>query len=120
MSERSWKLFIEDILESIEKIQEYVKELGYEEFKIDRKTVDAVIKNLMVIGEAARNIPIIIKNKYPGIDWQGMSGLRNRIVHAYFEISVEILWQIIKNEIPVLKKELQKVLEDLDQITEIE
>jgi len=82
MSRRDWKLFVEDILESIELIESYVANMNFENFKNDRKTIDAVVRNFEIIGEAARYIPAEIKTKYQNIDWKGMIGLRNRIAHG--------------------------------------
>lgn len=112
MSEREWKLFIEDVLESIELIEKYVKGMEFDDFTKDRKTIDAVIRNFTIIGEASKNIPDNIKNKYLNTDWKGMAGFRNIIVHAYFEISNRILWHIIKNELPPLKEQMRQILED--------
>jgi uncharacterized protein with HEPN domain len=77
----------------------------------DRKTIDVVMRNFTIIGEASKSIPQDIKEKYSNIDWKGITGFRNRIVHAYFEISVTILWHIIKNKLPPLKNQMKKILE---------
>ncbi len=111
MYERKWKLFIEDILESIELIEKYVENLEFEDFIKDRKTIDAVLRNFTIIGEASKNIPDHIKDKYPNVDWKGMAGFRNRIVHAYFEISPRIVWYIIRNELIPLKQQMKEILE---------
>ena len=111
MSKRDWKLFLEDILESIELIRSYISGMTYEDFKKDRKTIDAVVRNLEIIGEAARNIPDNIKAEHTDIDWKGMIGLRNRIAHGYFGISLGIVWNIIKNELPSLKVKIKQILE---------
>ena len=81
MSKREWKLFLEDILESMNLIEEYVKGMSFDDFKEDRKTIDAVVRNFEIIGEAAKNIPENIRNNYKNIDWIGIIGLRNRISH---------------------------------------
>ncbi|MEM0054234.1 MAG: HepT-like ribonuclease domain-containing protein [Nitrososphaeria archaeon] len=74
--------------------------------------MDAVIRNFLVIGEASKNVPDKIKNKYSDIDWKGIAGFRNRIAHAYFEISPSIVWYIIKNDLPALKARIKKILEE--------
>lgn len=112
MSKRNWKLFLEDILESIELIKQYVEKMKIDNFKEDRKTIDAVVRNLEIVGEASRYLPEEIKQKYPKIDWKGVAGLRNRIAHEYFGLSVEIIWEIITKELPVLKKEMEQVLRE--------
>lgn len=111
MSKREWKLFIKDILESIELIEKYIENMKFDEFIKDRKTIDAVVRNFLIIGEASKNIPDNIKNNYPDIDWKGIAGFRNRVVHAYFEISTHIVWYIIKNELPLLKNQMKQILE---------
>ena len=111
MSKREWKLFIEDILESIRLVEEYVANMNFEDFKNDRKTIDAVVRNFKIIGEASNNIPDKVKNQYQYVDWRGMVGLRNRIAHVYFGISIAIVWRIIEQELPELKEQMKEILE---------
>jgi len=111
MSKREWKLFVEDILESIELVESYVANMNFDDFKNDRKTIDAVVRNLEIIGEAARNISDEIKNKYQNVDWKGMIGLRNRIAHGYFGINLTIIWEILKQELPPLKEKMKQIKE---------
>jgi len=110
MYKRNWKLFAEDILESVELIEKYTLNMTEQNFINDRKTVDAVVRNLEIIGEAAKNIPDEVKNTCNDIDWKGIIGLRNRITHEYFGISLQIIWNIIKQEIPRFKKEITQIL----------
>ncbi|PIZ16743.1 hypothetical protein COY52_06150 [Candidatus Desantisbacteria bacterium CG_4_10_14_0_8_um_filter_48_22] len=109
MSKREWKLFIEDILESIALIEKYIRKMDFNKFSKDRKTIDAVVRNLEIIGEASKYIPGNIKQKYKEIDWAGVVGLRNRIAHEYFGISAEIVWNIITKELTILKEQLKKI-----------
>ena len=111
MSKREWKLFVEDILESVEKIEEYVKDMTPDDFKQDRKTTDAVVRNFEIIGEASRYIPDDIKIKFQNVDWKAIVGLRNRIAHEYFGISLAIVWEIIKGELPILKEQMKEISE---------
>jgi len=111
MSKREWKLFVEDILESVEKIEEYVKDMTLDDFKQDRKTTDAVVRNFEIIGEASRYIPDDIKIKFQNVDWKAIAGLRNRIAHEYFGISLAIVWEIIKGELPILKEQMKEISE---------
>lgn len=110
MSKRKWKLFVEDILEAISLIESYVKDMDIDSFKQDRKTIDAVVRNFTIIGEASKHIPDDIKEKYSDVDWRGMVGFRDRITHAYFEISLDVVWHIIKKEMPHLKEQMKKIL----------
>lgn len=111
MSKREWKLFIEDILESIEKIEEYIRNTEFDDFKKDNRTIDAVVRNLEIIGEAAKNIPEDVRVKYQNVNWRGMAGLRNRIIHKYFGVDLKIIWLIIKEELPRLKAQIEQILE---------
>jgi uncharacterized protein with HEPN domain len=111
MSKREWKLFIEDILESIQLIKNYVENMGFDDFKNDRKTIDAVVRNFEIIGEASRFIPDEIKEKYENADWKGIVGLRNRIAHEYFDISLSIVWHIVMKELPTLEDQMKEILD---------
>jgi uncharacterized protein with HEPN domain len=94
MSKREWKLFVEDILEAIELIERYVEDMEFDRFKKDRKTIDAVVRNFEIVGEASKYIPDDVKSKYQDVDWKGIVGLRNRITHEYFGISLIIVWHM--------------------------
>lgn len=111
MSKREWTLFVEDILESIGLIEEYVKGMEFNDFQQDRKTIDAVVRNFTIIGEASKYIPDNIKVQFTQVDWKGIQGFRNRIAHEYFGISLSIVWDIITKELPSLKKQMKEILE---------
>ncbi len=104
--------FVEDILLSISRIEEYVKDMSFEKFRQDYKTVDAVIRNFEIIGEAAKNIPPQIKTKFGNIPWEEMYYLRNKISHEYFGIDYEIIWDIIVNYLPENKKDIEKIIQN--------
>lgn len=103
---RDFIFLLEDILLSISRIEEYMNELNFADFKRDYKTVDAVIRNFEIIGEAAKNVPEWIKSKYPLVPWKEMYYMRNKISHEYFGIDYEIIWDIVINYLPENKKEL--------------
>lgn len=115
MSKREWKLFIEDILESIRLIKNYAENMGFDDFKKDRKTIDAVVRNFEIIGEASRFIPDEIKEKYENTDWKGIVGLRNRIAHEYFDISISIVWHIVTKELQILEEQMKEILEQIEK-----
>ena len=98
--ERDPILYLEDIATSMQRVQEYTLGFDFQKFKWDYKTVDAVIRNFEVIGEASKNLPEDIKEKYPNIPWEEMYRLRNRISHEYFGIDYEILWDITTKHLP--------------------
>ena len=110
MSERSWEILFEDIIESINKIEEYTQNLTFEDFERTPLRIDAVVRNIEIIGEASKNIPEEIQNKFKDIPWKKIKGIRNRIVHEYFSVDISIIWFIVKNELESLKNSLQKHL----------
>lgn len=110
MSERDAKLLIEDMLDSARIILEYTKGLSLEQFVSDRKTVDAVIRNFEIIGEAANRLPKRFKESYPSVDWQRIRGFRNRIVHHYFGIDYSIVWQIKETFLLHLISQLNQIV----------
>jgi uncharacterized protein with HEPN domain len=109
-SERRFDLFLEDMNNSINLIEEYIGDNDYKSFKMNRMAVDAVIRNFEIIGEAAKNIPLEIQIKYPEIPWKKMYNLRNLISHEYFGIDYEMIWEIVKKNLPQNKIDLQKII----------
>lgn len=110
MPPRSWRLRIEDILEAIHKTQRYVSGLSFDEFRADEKVVDAVVRNLEVIGEAARHIPPEVESRHPGVPWGEMRGMRNILAHEYFGINLSILWHTVKKNLPPVIEDLENIL----------
>jgi len=110
-SERNPILYLEDMELSMTRVKEYIEGLDFQHFKWDYKTVDAVIRNFEIIGEASKNLPKQLKVKYPNIPWEEMYRLRNRISHEYFGIDYEILWDIATKHLPQNHADIQRVLE---------
>lgn len=110
MSKRSPQLLLEDILESCQRILAYTKELDFNSFVSDSKTVDAVIRNFELIGEAANLLPDNVKEEYNSVDWIRIRGFRNRVVHHYFGVDMEIVWRIIEENIPRLSNDIENIL----------
>jgi uncharacterized protein with HEPN domain len=106
MSRRDWSLFVADMQEAIEKIASYVDAMTFTDFQSDTRTVDAVVHNLLVIGEAARCLPASVKENHPDIDWIAINGLRNRIAHEYFGLSLSVIWEIVQRDLPRLQQQL--------------
>lgn len=109
MSSRRPSLLIQDIIESGNKILLYTKDLSFEQFVDDDKTIDAVIRNFEIIGEAANRLPEEFRDLHSSIDWHKIRGFRNRIVHDYFGIDYMIVWQIKTGFLPSLIKELELI-----------
>ena len=115
MSKRPVELLVEDIWEAVEKAERYTGNITSETFLSDSKTADAVVRNLGIIGEAASRLPDDFKKKHPEIEWVKIVGLRHRIVHEYFGVDMDIVWQILKNDLPAFKGKLRSVREELKQ-----
>ncbi|MBO8182727.1 MAG: DUF86 domain-containing protein [Archaeoglobus sp.] len=116
MSKRTPELFIQDMLEAIEKIERYISSIrDSQDFMEQDMVVDAVLRNLEIIGEAAKNIPENLRSKYREIPWNRVVGLRNVVIHGYFAVDLEIVWVIIKEQLPELKKVLLKMMEGLEK-----
>ena len=115
MKKRDTRVFLEDILESIEKIEEYTTDINEEEFYENTFVQDAVIRRLEIIGEAVKNIPDDFRVKYPDIAWRQIAGMRDVLIHAYFGVNLRRVWKVIKEDIPELKLKILKILEDINE-----
>ena len=103
-------MYLEDIVLSMRRIEEYIEGYSFAKFKKDYKTVDAVIRNFEVIGEASKNLSAEIKDKYTDIPWAEMYLLRNRVSHEYFGIDYEIIWDIANNYLPQNRIQIEEIL----------
>ena len=107
---RDYILFIEDIVICIEKIERYTSNVSFEEFCGNDMAIDAVIRNFEIIGEAVKRVPKEIKQKYADVEWKEAAGFRDVLIHNYFGIDIEAVWDTLRNNIPSFKKEIVKVL----------
>lgn len=108
---REFILYLEDMFQSMQRIDEYLGDLDFRRFKMSYMVVDAIIRNFEIIGEAAKNIPTEIQEKHPEIPWRKMYGLRNLIAHEYFGIDYEMIWEIAKNNLPQNRNDLAIIIE---------
>jgi uncharacterized protein with HEPN domain len=108
---RDFRVYLEDMLEAAQRIREYTLNITYEQFSGDNMRVDAVLRNLQIIGEAVKNVPPEIKTKYPTLSWEKIGGLRNLLVHEYFRVNLEIIWSIVQEQIELLHREVANILE---------
>ena len=113
--DRDIRLYLDDILEAIGKIEKYTEGLDFEKFRTDDKTGDAVIRNFLVIGEAVKKIPPGIRKKNPDIPWKIIAGMRDKLVHKYFGIRYDVVWETIELRLPSLRLDIKKILDQMDK-----
>ncbi len=111
---RIYKLYLQDILECCANIDEYIGEMSFKEFSVDKKTVDAVVRNLEIVGECVKNVPNEILQTKPEIEWKQIARFRDLIVHHYFKVDLEIVWDILQNYLKDLEIAVKKILVDLN------
>lgn len=106
-------VFLKDILTCIAKIERYLQGLNFEKFQNDELITDAVVRNVKIIGEASNNLTRDFRSKTSNIEWRKIISTRNRIIHGYATVDLEIIWNITQNDLPKLKTEIEKTLENL-------
>ena len=109
---RNYDLYLQDIVTAAARIASYVEGITRSEFEADRMRIDAVIRNLQIIGEAVKKIPDSTQKEYPNIPWQEIAGLRNRVTHVYFDVDINIIWDVVQFELPILKTQIQQILKE--------
>ena len=117
MPPRSWLFRVRDILNSIAAIEDHVRGMMYEQFAGDRKTIDAVMRNLTVIGEAAANIPPSVQEGHRNVPWDEMRRRRNVVVHVYFGVELSVVWRTLQEDLPQLKAQLNEILPQAERDT---
>jgi uncharacterized protein with HEPN domain len=110
MSERTDREFLLDMLEAARRIQAYIGEMDFKAFQRDFKTQDAVVRNLEVLGEAAKNIPDEFRVRHPDLPWRAMAGTRDRLIHHYFGVNLDIVWDIVSLELPGVIGGIESIL----------
>ncbi len=104
------KVFLEHILDSIKAVEEYTKGIKKNEFYTDRKSIDAVVRNIEIIGEATNNLPKNFRKNTPHIPWKDIVNMRNILIHEYFGVDKERVWEVVRKDLSKLKKEIELLL----------
>lgn len=112
---RDISIYLKDILESIERVENFVKDMNYDEFVKDEKTHYAVIRCIEIVGEATKHIPNYIRRKYPEIPWKDIAGMRDKVIHFYFGINLKKVWKTVEEDFPEIKPLIKKVFENLKE-----
>ncbi len=110
---RDFRVYLEDILSAILKVKSYTSGLSLQDFLQDDKTFDAVVRNLEVIGEAAKHLPDDARKRAPGINWKKIAGLRDILIHEYFGIDGEIVWDVVQHKLPTLETAVTHMLNEM-------
>ncbi len=110
MSERTDRDFLEHIREAAERASSYTETMTFEEFLEDTKTQDAVIRNIEIIGEATKNLSDELRDRHPDIPWKGLAGMRDRLIHQYFGVNLDIVWNVAREELPEISLQTKKII----------
>ena len=112
MTQRDIRDYLRDILDTIDLAQSFTADMTLDQFQDDTRTSFAVIRALEIIGEATKNIPTPIREQYPEIPWKGFTGMRDKLIHAYFGVNLEVVWDTIQQDLPQLRPVIAKILQD--------
>jgi uncharacterized protein with HEPN domain len=111
---RVWRDYVADILSAVQEVEDFTRGMKYEHFAVDKKTVNAVVRSLEVMGEAAKRIPEDVRQRYPDVPWKRMTGMRDKLIHEYSGVDLEIVWGVVKTELPPVKPLVEQVFRDLE------
>lgn len=113
---RDYGDYLKDILDAINETAEFTDGMSFEAFEKDRKTINAVVRSLEVLGEAAKRIPEHLRDQDPHVPWQHMARMRDKLVHEYFGVDLSIVWAVIRDELPPLRTRIERLLEELPEV----
>ena len=111
---RNITLYVKDILQNMLEAEEFIEGMSYDQFISDKRTLNAVLRSIEVIGEAAKNIPDEMRGKYPNIPWKEMAGMRDKVIHFYFGVDKEVIWFVVKDRLPVIRPLIERTLKEIE------
>jgi len=109
---RSSTLYLRDIADAMERIEEFTAGMTYEQFLHDDRTLSAVIRKFEIIGEAAKGVPVSVQQNYPAVPWKEMAGMRDKLIHAYFGVDTMLVWRTVTNRVHELRREICRIIEN--------
>lgn len=112
---RDISLYFKDILQNMQEAEEFIRGLSREQFAADKKTLNAVLRSIEVIGEAAKNVPEDVRARHPLVPWKEMAGMRDKVIHFYFGVDVETVWLVIKDRIPSIRPVIEQIFRGMEK-----
>ena len=112
---RDYRDYLQDIRDAITETEEFTSGMSFETFTRDRKTINAVVRSLEVLGEAAKRIPDNLRAQSPDVPWKLMAGMRDKLIHEYFGVDLSMVWMVIKDELPPLLPAIERLLKELEK-----